>query len=267
MLPISSRLVPHGAESVINEANSVRSALDRRVGSDFVRVEAGGSRVGLTLMGARPVEGRADGATMRYDAVEPGVSPEYESRSDGLKETVVLHNADAPASYRFRLSRPAGAELRPQRRRDVSWTLVHADGRSTFVLGAPGSHLHHRYESATVMSTEVVMRQPEDSEIRRPLLPIAEASPRIRDIVEHSGIVFRADDDPGIPGPSDSAVIELPSGTQFAFEHHHGHPDDFVVVRAERGSGKPADRLAELVRAAALDPADIKRIEDAWDVA
>jgi hypothetical protein len=32
-----------------------------------------------------------------------------------------------------------------------------------------------------------------------------------------------------------------------------------------RGSGKPANRVAELMQGADLDPADIKRIEDSWD--
>jgi hypothetical protein len=114
------------------------------------------------------------------------------------------------------------------------------------------------------MSTEIVMRQIEDSQIRRPLLPIAEASSRIRELVERFGIAFRADDDPGLPSPADTAAVELASGTQFAFEHFHGHPEDLVVVWAERGSGMPADRVAELMQGADLDPADIKRIEDSW---
>lgn len=57
------------------------------------------------------------------------------------------------------------------------------------------------------------MRQIEDAEIRRPLVPIGEASSRLRQRLESIGVVFRPDDDPGLPGPSDTAAIELSTGT------------------------------------------------------
>jgi hypothetical protein len=115
------------------------------------------------------------------------------------------------------------------------------------------------------MSPDHPIRQIDDAEIRRPLVPIGEASSRLRHRLETAGVVFRPDDDPGLPGPSDTAAVELSSGTQFAFEHHHAHPEDFVLVRSERGSGGPAGRIDELVRLAGIDRADIRRTEDNWD--
>jgi len=109
--------------------------------------------------------------------------------------------------------------------------------------------------------------QVEDAAIRRPLIPIGEASERLRQHLEDAGVAFRPDDDPGLPGPCDAAVVQLSSGTQFAFEHHHQHPQKFVLILAERGVGRPADRIDELVRVTGLDPHDVKRIAEAWDTA
>jgi hypothetical protein len=117
------------------------------------------------------------------------------------------------------------------------------------------------------MSSNHPLRQIDDIVIRRPLVPIGEASSRLRQRLERLGVVFHPDDDPGLPGPTDTAVVELFSGTQFAFEHHHAHPGDFVLVLSERGSERPADRMDELVRTAGVDPIDIERTEDSWDVA
>jgi hypothetical protein len=111
------------------------------------------------------------------------------------------------------------------------------------------------------------MRQVDGSEIRRPLVPIAEASVGLRDALERVGVVFEPDDDPSLPGPSDTAAVELQTGTQFAFEHFHTHPACFIVVRAERGPGQPGDRVAELLTATGFDRALIGRVEASWDVA
>lgn len=116
------------------------------------------------------------------------------------------------------------------------------------------------------MSASSDMRSIEGEEIRRPLVPIAEASSHLREYLEQVGLTFQPDDDPGLPGPVDTAAIELTTGTQFAFEHHHAHPANFVVIRAERGTGSPADRVAELIEYAGVDVAAFTRTEGDWDI-
>jgi len=74
------------------------------------------------------------------------------------------------------------------------------------------------------------------AEVRRPLDPIAEVAPVVRARLEALGIAFVEDDDPGLPGPSQTAALELTSGAQFAFEHFYAHPASFIAVRAERGA-------------------------------
>lgn len=103
------------------------------------------------------------------------------------------------------------------------------------------------------MAADRRMQQIGDADIRRPLIPVGEASSRLREHLELAGVVFGPDEDPGLPGPSDTAVVELAGGTQFAFEHHHEHPENFILIRAERGDGRPADRIDELVRVASLE--------------
>ena len=133
--PISTRLVPHGADSVINEAAGFRVAFDKRAGGEFVRIQSAGKRLGMTLEGARPAAATTSGSTVRYRGVAQSASLEYESLANGVKETVVLEGPDAPAAYRFRLNSLGGAKLRAARLPGGAWAIT--DRGSRFVVEAP----------------------------------------------------------------------------------------------------------------------------------
>jgi RHS repeat-associated protein len=132
---ISTRLVPHGSASVINDAAGFRVAFDKRAGEDFVRIDNAGQRVGMTLEGARPAAASVSGSTVRYRGVARNAAIEYESLPRGVKETIVLEGPDAPSSYRFRLSSLGASKLRAQRLGGGAWAIT--DRGSRFVVEAP----------------------------------------------------------------------------------------------------------------------------------
>ena len=102
--PISTRLVPHGADSVINEAAGFRVAFDKRAGGEFVRIQSAGKRLGMTLEGARPAAATTSGSTVRYRGVARSASLEYESLRERRQGDGRARGPDAPAAYRFRLT-------------------------------------------------------------------------------------------------------------------------------------------------------------------
>jgi hypothetical protein len=65
---------------------------------------AGTERIQFGLSGALPVPAIASGSTVQYASILPGVDAKFDLRSNGVKETLVLHSADAPTSYDFPLS-------------------------------------------------------------------------------------------------------------------------------------------------------------------
>ena len=111
---------------------------------------------------------------------------------------------------------------------------------------------------------EPSVRQLEWDEIRRPLLPVADARSVVRDQLERLGIRFEEDDDPGLPSPAQSAAIQLEDGVQFAFEHHYTYGERRVTIHAEPGTPRPVDRLRELQRALHIDDGDIAEVAQAW---
>ncbi len=135
---VATQLMPHGRDSVINRAAGFRVAFDRRAGEDFVRLEHRDRRLGLTLEGARAAEAEVRGSTVAYRDVARDVSLEYVSRPSSVKETIVIEGPGAPARYRFRLSQPAGSDLRARRLRGGAWLLSdRAAPGSRFVVEAP----------------------------------------------------------------------------------------------------------------------------------
>jgi hypothetical protein len=100
------------------------------------------------------------------------------------------------------------------------------------------------------------VRQISVAEVRRPLEPIAEVAHDVRVRLEAIGIAFVEDDDPGLPGPSQTAAVELASGLQFAFEHFYTHQASSVTVRAELGASPPR-RLDELRAEFAIESVEV----------
>jgi RHS repeat-associated protein len=139
---ISSRLVPARRTGYAwrNEANSFQTFFRKQItDGDYLRFAAAGVNFGFRLEG---VEGDSsatanDGRVSYRDAVE-GVDLRYALVADGLKETLVLPDAEAPTSYRFLMTPPAGVRTHAERQEDGSWAiLLGSRARPLFVLEAP----------------------------------------------------------------------------------------------------------------------------------
>lgn len=138
---ISSALVasPEEGYAYENEANRFRALFRQRAGADFLALESwGGRRFRLRLQDAAQSIAQTGPRGLRYPDVFSGVDLRYELQPDGVKETLLLANAQVPTSYRFLLSPPEGARLHAVQQSDGSWALYMAPhARPALVLEAP----------------------------------------------------------------------------------------------------------------------------------
>lgn len=102
-----------------NEAAGFVAELRSTARDGLVRYDAGTAGFALTLEDAVATPGAKVGeAELVYPAVFSGVDLEYELLGNGLKETLVLSDASAPATYRFRLEPLPGKPFDLQPRGD-----------------------------------------------------------------------------------------------------------------------------------------------------
>jgi len=138
--PISSALVPTDAQGYAyqNEANRWRALFKQQLGPDFLGLETGGGRFKLTIEGASASNAQARARGISYPGAFSGVDLRYELLPDGVKETLRLADAQAPLSYHFTLSPPAGARMHAVAQDDGSWAFfMRPHARPIFVLEAP----------------------------------------------------------------------------------------------------------------------------------
>jgi RHS repeat-associated protein len=138
--PISSALVPSDAQGYAyeNEANRFRALFKQQLGPDFLGLETGGGRFTLSAQDASASTAQPRARGISYPGAFSGVDLRYELLPDGLKETLRLANAQAPTSYHFTLSPPAGVHIHAVAREDGSWAFYMAPhARPVFVLEAP----------------------------------------------------------------------------------------------------------------------------------
>ena len=138
---IESKLVPvaGGGFAFASRANAFKVRFKDAVGPAFVGVDLLRGR-GFTfgLLGANPGAARVAGSAIHYADVQRGVDLDYDVLPQGLKESVVLANAQAPAAYRFTLTPAPGTALTAVKRADGSWSFRDR-GRQAFVLQAPAA--------------------------------------------------------------------------------------------------------------------------------
>ena len=138
--PISSALVATDAQGYAyqNEANRFRALFKQQLGPDFLGLETGGGRFKLTVEGASAANAQARARGIWYPGAFSGVDLRYELLPDGVKETLLLANGQAPTSYHFTLSPPAGARIHAVAQDDGSWAFfMRPHARPVFVLDAP----------------------------------------------------------------------------------------------------------------------------------
>lgn len=109
-------------------ANAFKAEFKDRAGNGLLRFEAGGSAFSLTLDGASPADGSKERANMLvYRNVFQQTDLSYALLADGLKETMVLRGAEAPAVYSFTLTEASGTDLRVSEREDGALVFTSAD--------------------------------------------------------------------------------------------------------------------------------------------
>ncbi len=106
LVPVDSTLKPAAGGGWERTADEVALRLAARADADeLVRVTLpGGGSVAYSLAGARAVTGTAAADTARYPGVWDGVDVELQAQAGGVKDTLVLADADVPRSYDFPLT-------------------------------------------------------------------------------------------------------------------------------------------------------------------
>lgn len=110
--PIENRLVATGRAgfAVENKANRYSAFIPSSLRGGVVRFQVAGDWATFGLRGvstsARAL--RVEASRAAFDETAPGVSVEYEARSDGLKETFTLAGPEAPNTFVFDLRTSAG---------------------------------------------------------------------------------------------------------------------------------------------------------------
>jgi RHS repeat-associated protein len=123
--PVDATLVP-APSGWRTAADSVDTRLAQRAdAAELARLELDSEHaVAFGLSGAAAVAGRANGSTVTYQGVAPHTDLELETRGGGLKETLVLHSAQAPREYVF-----------PLRLKGLTATVVDGEVRLTDAAG------------------------------------------------------------------------------------------------------------------------------------
>ncbi|MGI5239197.1 LamG-like jellyroll fold domain-containing protein [Dactylosporangium sp. CA-139066] len=133
--PIDTTLARGGDGRYGQRANGLSTKLAPAAGDpSLVELTVdGGHGLSYALSGAANVTAEVDGDTAVYPGVLPGVDLRFEARATGIKESLVLHSADAPASYTFPL-RLRG--LSPRLEADGSVALTDDGGAVRAVIPA-----------------------------------------------------------------------------------------------------------------------------------
>jgi RHS repeat-associated protein len=140
---IDSSLVPAGGAVLAwrNKANRFTAAFARHAGNGYLRVQVAGQTFDFDAKGAAGAAGPAAAVAksrLAYAAAYRGADLVYDVGADAVNETVVLHNASAPASYEFAI-RPRGrGPVTARRLPGGSWGVFRGPvAGPVFVLAAP----------------------------------------------------------------------------------------------------------------------------------
>src|SRR3954451_17489120 len=120
------------------KSNGFGVLLKPRLEPDYMRFDISRQSFSFGLAGARPVAARADGPRVEYPDALPGVDLRYEMRPEGVKEELVLRDANAPSKLRFTIDAPERLRTAATRRDDGSVELLAGGrGKPSFVLTPP----------------------------------------------------------------------------------------------------------------------------------
>lgn len=197
--------VPAGATPGPDTGTAIEVAVDRAEGTERVRarttatadladeaddrttlIDGRGRSIAVALVGASPVAGQDTAGRTVFQEALPATDAGVERTDSGLRLTTVLKDGRAPEEFRYDLSLPAGASLRPLTNGSVD--VVGFDGHlvasvnKPWAFDATGSAVPTRYR---VEGSVLIQR------------------------VEHRGAVYPVVADPSIDFGLTSATITL----------------------------------------------------------
>ncbi|HEU5269772.1 MAG TPA: hypothetical protein VFU36_07600, partial [Jatrophihabitans sp.] len=124
--PIDSRLVPaqRTGYAYRNAANDFTALFKAASDAGYLRVEVAGVPLDLSLAGAAARTARVSGTQVSYPSVMDGVDLRYVMAAGGVKETLVLADANAPTHYQFLLTAPQHRALSVKRLSNGAWAFM-----------------------------------------------------------------------------------------------------------------------------------------------
>jgi hypothetical protein len=131
--PIDNTLVSDGSGGVTNAANSYRASLPGDVSAP-VRFSTAAGSVSFQLAHAHGPRA-VDGTHATYAGALPGVDVAYAVGNAGVKETLTLADASAPASFDYSLSWSPGLTARPNKSGGIDF--VTTSGATAFAFAPP----------------------------------------------------------------------------------------------------------------------------------
>ncbi|MEJ7567739.1 MAG: DNRLRE domain-containing protein [Gaiellaceae bacterium] len=138
--PIESELVAStdSGYAFENKANSFKVRFKSELADGFLRFDVAGKPFTLSLEGAARKPGAKNKSRVSYSGGLAGVDLRYDVIAEGVKETLLLSNRNAPAAYRFTLDLPAEAAVRTERLTSGGWAVFMTPYPDPiFVLEAP----------------------------------------------------------------------------------------------------------------------------------
>lgn len=133
--PIDTDFVSDGDGGLKTTEAAAKVSLPESL-DDPAKVTAGSRWVSFEMAGANgEVVPTADGSTATYKDVLDGVDADYDAQPTGVKETLTLADASAPASYRYALDASSG--LTPRLLENGTVVFRDAAGVTRFWLPAP----------------------------------------------------------------------------------------------------------------------------------
>lgn len=106
--PIEEGLEPATEAALTNGENSFNVSLPARMGEGQVRLDTGEEWISYKLLGPSTETVQTEGEMATYEAADPGVSFDFSSLANGLKEDIEIADPSQPSSFEFELDASSG---------------------------------------------------------------------------------------------------------------------------------------------------------------
>jgi RHS repeat-associated protein len=133
--PIEEGLRESAAAGLANGANRFDLSLPARMGSGPVRLDVGEEWIAYELLGPSTQVAQLEGHVARYETVSAGLSFDFATFANGLKEDIEIADPSQPSAFDFELTASEG--LTPVLTEAGSIEFRDSEGRSAALLPPP----------------------------------------------------------------------------------------------------------------------------------